>query len=138
LKYDTEDRIIPFPFHMMHGLNNLNVLPANYSWEEFYTHLIDLMKYSFSARAMYRRFKHNPMTTAKWLTLFLSFSVGASGKIGHVSTLLKDLQNKADFRSFMMKETDRVPDFMIEKVKKDLGPMWEWLPVKPLSQILYH
>jgi len=138
LKYDTEDRIIPFPFHMMHGLNNLNVLPANYSWEEFYTHLIDLMKYSFSARAMYRRFKHNPMTTAKWLTLFLSFSVGASGKIGHVSTLLKDLQNKADFRSFMMKETDRVPDFMIEKVKKDLGPMWEWLPDKTLSQILYH
>jgi hypothetical protein len=34
----------------------------------------------------------------------------------------------------MNKETDRVPDFMIEKVKKDLGPMWEWLPDKTLSQ----
>lgn len=132
-KYETDNRIIPFPFHMMHGLNNLNVIPRNYSWEEFYAQFIDLLKYSFSARAMYRRFKNNPMTTARWITLFLSFSVGGSGKIGHVSATLENLRRKPEFKSFMEKETDQIPAFMIEQVKKDLGPLWDWLPDKTLS-----
>ncbi|MCJ7716701.1 MAG: hypothetical protein MUO54_09295, partial [Anaerolineales bacterium] len=134
LKYEAENRIVPFPFHMMHGLNNLNVIPGNYRWEEFYSHFLDLLKYSFSARVMYRRFKNNPMFAARWLTLFLSFSVGGSGKISHVSAMLENFRSMPDFRSFMEKETDKIPVFMIEQVKKDLGPMWEWLPDKTLSQ----
>lgn len=134
MKYEAENRIVPFPFHTMHGLNNLNVIPANYRWEEFYSHFLDLLKYSFSARVMYRRFKNNPMFTARWLTLFLSFSVGGSGKINQVSATLENLRRKPEYRSFMNKETDQIPAFMIEQVKKDLGPMWEWLPDKTLSQ----
>jgi hypothetical protein len=134
LKYETADRIVPFPFHMMHGLNNLNVIPKNYGWEEFYTHFIDLLKYSFSARAMYRRFHHNPMVSAKWYTLFMSFSVGASGKINQVAATLERLRTNTPFRAFMEKETDRIPAFMIDQVKRDLGPLWEWLPDKTLSQ----
>ena len=49
--------------------------------------------------------------------------------------MLKNLRTKQDYRSFMYKETDQIPAFMIEQVKKDLGPMWEWLPDKTLSQI---
>ena len=137
-KYNSRDeiknRIIPFPFHMMLGLNTLNIIPKNYSWEEFYAHYIDLLKYSFSARAMYRRFKANPMKGARWLTLFMSLSVGGSGKVSDVYTMLKNLRRKPGFQSFMNKETDQIPAFMIEQVKKDLGPMWEWLPDKTLSQ----
>lgn len=133
LKYETENRIIPFPFHMMIGLNTMNIIPKNYSWEEFYVHFIDLLKYSFSAKAMYRRFKANPVKAARWITLFLSLSVGGSGKINNVSAMLKNLRSKSDYRSFMKKETISIPDFMIKKVKKDLGPMWDWLPNKSLS-----
>ncbi|MGW8314412.1 MAG: B12-binding domain-containing radical SAM protein [Bacteroidales bacterium] len=129
----TERRFIPFPFHMMHGLNNLNVIPANYTWDEFYTHFLDLLKYSFSSRAMYRRFTHNPMIAAKWFTLFMSFSVGASGKISQVAATLKNLRTNKEFRAFMEKETDRIPSFMVERVRKDLGPLWEWLPDKTMS-----
>jgi len=134
-KSDIEDRIIPFPFHMMQGLNTLNVLPRNYSWEEFYGHYVDLLKYSFSARAMYRRFRANPVRAARWFTLFMSMSVGGSGKIGDVTTMLKNLRTRQDFRSFMNKETDQIPAFMIEQIKNDLGPIWEWLPDKTLSQV---
>ena len=132
--YEAEDRIIPFPFHSMHGLNNLNVLPKNYTWEEFYSNYLDLLKYSFSRRVMYRRFKNNPMFTARWLTLFLSFSVGASGKIGHVSAILEKLRKDSELRAFMDKRTEKIPAYMIDQVKRDLGPMWEWLPNKSLSQ----
>jgi len=131
---DVENRIVPFPFHMMRGLSNLNIIPRNYSWEEFYTHFIDLLRYSFSTRALYRRFKANPVRGARLFTLFLSLSEGGAGKIRHVSEILNNLRTKQDFRSFMNKETDQIPAFMIEQVKKDLGPIWEWLPDKTLSQ----
>lgn len=134
LKYHSEDRLIPFPFHLMHGLNNLNVIPKNYSWEEFYSHFIDLLKYSFSTRSMYHRFRNNPLARARWMTLFLSLSVGASGKINQVASTLENLQQMPDFRSFMQKETDQIPEFMINQVRQDLGPLWEWLPDKSLSQ----
>jgi len=132
---EVADRTIPFPFHMMRGLNTLNIIPKNYSWEEFYTHYVDLLKYSFSARVMYRRFKANPVRAARWFTLFMSMSVGGSGKIRDVSAMLKNLRTRQDFRSFMNKETDQIPAFMIEQIKNDLGPMWEWLPDKTLSQV---
>ena len=129
---DLENRIIPFPFHLMPGLNNLNIIPKNYSWEEFYAFYIDLLKYSFSARAMYRRFKANQVRAARWFTLFLSLSEGGFGKIRHASSILKNLRMKQDFRSFMNKETDQVPAFMIGQIRKDLGTLWEWLPDKTL------
>ncbi len=131
---DVKSRIVPFPFHMMMGLNNLNIKPVNYSWEEFYTRYLDLLKYSFSARAMYRRYKANPVRGARWFTLFLSLSEGGSGKMRNARTILNNLRTKPDFRSFMDRETDQVPAFMIEQVKNDLGPIWEWLPDKTLSQ----
>jgi hypothetical protein len=136
-KIEIEDRIVPFPFHMLQGLNTLNIKPRNYSWEEFYMNYIDLLKYSFSAGAMYRRFKANPVRGARWFTLFISLTVGGSGKIRDVSAMLTDLRTKKDFRSFMNKETNHIPAFMIKQVKNDLGPLWEWLPDKTLMQNHY-
>jgi hypothetical protein len=118
----------------MQGLNTLNIKPKNYSWEEFYTHYLDLLEYSFSPRVMYRRHKAVPFRASRWFNLFLSFSVGGSGKKRNVLTILKNLRTNPDFRSFMNRETDTIPAFMIEQVKKDLGPIWEWLPDKTLSQ----
>jgi len=129
-----ENRIIPFPFHFMQGLNTLNIVPWNYSWEEFYKQYLDLLNYSFSPRVMYRRHKAIPFKAARLFTLFLSLSVGGSGKKRNVLTILKNLRTKPDFRSFMNRETDQIPAFMIEQVKHDLGPIWEWLPDKTLSQ----
>jgi radical SAM superfamily enzyme YgiQ (UPF0313 family) len=131
---DINKRIVPFPYHFMQGLNTLNIKPKNYSWEEFYTHYLDLLEYSFSPRVMYRRHKAVPFRASRWFNLFLSFSVGGSGKKRNVLTILKNLRTNPDFRSFMNRETDTIPAFMIEQVKKDLGPIWEWLPDKTLSQ----
>jgi hypothetical protein len=133
LKYETENRIIPFPFHMLMSVHTLNIIPKDCSWEEFYINYIDILKYSFSARAIYRRFKANHMAIPRWITLLLSLTIGGSGKIKYLSAILEKLRREQDFQSFVKKETSRVPAFMIEKVKKDLGPMWYWLPDKSLS-----
>jgi hypothetical protein len=133
IKYELEDRIIPFPFHMMRSVLTLGIIPKNYTWEGLYLHFIDLLKYSFSTKAIYRRFNANHMTSAKWITLLLSVTIGGSGKIRLLSGMLRKLKQEPDFQSFVEKKTNRVPASMIETVKKDLGPFWHWLPNKELS-----
>lgn len=133
LKYEAENRIIPFPFHTMMSIHTLNIIPLNYTWEEINLHFIDLLKYSFSLKAMYRRFRANQMTTSRWITLLLSLTIGGRGKIRTMSAMLKEFRKDSDFQSFVKKETDCVPASMTERIKKDLGPMWHWLPDKSLS-----
>jgi hypothetical protein len=133
INYELENRIIPFPFHLMRSVHTLNIVPRNYTWESFYYHFIDLLGYSFSARSMYRRFNANKMAAPRWLSLLLSLTIGGAGKIRSLSSILKDLQKEPEFRSFVKRETDKVPQFMVENVRNDLGPLWEWLPDKSLS-----
>ncbi|MCK4747378.1 MAG: hypothetical protein KAT15_10095 [Bacteroidales bacterium] len=133
IKYESENRIIPFPFHMMRSVLTLNIIPRHYSWEAFYVHFIDLLKYSFSKRAMHRRFNANHMTAPRWLTLLLSLTIGGWGKIGYLSDMLENLRKEEEFQSFVKKETSCIPASIIGKVKKDLGFMWQWLPDKTLS-----
>jgi hypothetical protein len=133
INYETENRIIPFPFHLMRSVHTLNIIPKHYTWESFYRHFIDLLNYSFSTKSMYRRFNANKMTAPRWLTLLLSLTIGGAGKIRTLSSILDNLQKEPEFQSFVKKETDTVPQFMIDTVRKDLGPLWEWLPNKSLS-----
>ena len=48
LEYQRADRVLPFPFHFLDNNHAMNVRPENYAWKEFYDHVIDLTKYSFS------------------------------------------------------------------------------------------
>ncbi|MBS3770955.1 MAG: radical SAM protein, partial [Bacteroidales bacterium] len=132
-RYENENRIIPFPFHMLRTVHTLNVIPENYTWEAFNMHMIDLLKYSFSPRAIYRRFTAIHYNTSRWITLFMSLTVGGTGKIRFLSDMVKHIRKDQDFQAFLNKESPQVPQFMREKVKKDLGPLWYWLPDKSLS-----
>ena len=51
LDYQTANRVLPFPFHFLNNNQAMNVRPRNYSWRAFYDHVIDLTRYSFSARS---------------------------------------------------------------------------------------
>jgi len=130
LKYEKEKRIIPFPFHFMMSVHTLNIVPKNYSWEDFYTRYIDLLKHCFSNSTMLKRFNANQMFASKWIILFLSLSIGGKGKIKLLSSMMNRLQHDNNFQAFVKKETTQVPSFMTRKIKSDLGELWEWLPNK--------
>ena len=42
LEYQRAERVLPFPFHFLDNNHAMNVKPKNYSWREFYDHVIDL------------------------------------------------------------------------------------------------
>lgn len=132
-RYKTENRIIPFPFHFLRSAYMLNIIPRNYTWEGLYIHFIDILKYSFSYKAMYRRFNAVRMVAPKWIVLFLSMTEDGRYRIKRLSSMMNRLRNDQDFMLFVKKESNRVPTFMIDSVKKDLSQLWHWLPDKSLS-----
>ena len=50
LQYQRDNRVLPFPFHFLDNNHAMNVKPKNYSWRQFYDHVISLTKYTFSAK----------------------------------------------------------------------------------------
>jgi hypothetical protein len=132
LRFIVEDRLIPYPFHFLDIASTLNITLKNYKWEAFFNHFIDLLKYNFSYKVLYDRFKALDVTVPMLIMLFMSLSEGR-GRAEDLSYMVKNLRRYQDFDSFVKKESAIVPAFMIEKVKKDLGPLWDWLPNKSLT-----
>jgi hypothetical protein len=56
LEYQRAGRVLPFPFHLLNNHLAMNLKPKNYEWVDFYDKVIDLIAYTFSKKALYRRF----------------------------------------------------------------------------------
>jgi hypothetical protein len=128
IQYQRENRLIPIPFHVHRSVHFINIKPKHYTWLEFYDYLIDLLKYAFSERALYRRFMAMKSRVPRWLILAQSISTGGYGKIAYHTEIAKRLRTDAQFRRFFEQETLEIPQFFKEKVKRDLGPLWSWFP----------
>lgn len=128
LRYQEAGRIVPFPFHFLNNNGAMNIVPKNYSWPSFYRHVIDLTRYSFSTRSILRRAHATPMLVPKWLNAIRALSSEGQGRIRYYSEILRRLEGDREFRRFFEQETATVPQFYIERMRQDLGPMWHWLP----------
>jgi hypothetical protein len=74
LDYQRANRVLPFPFHFLNNNQAMNVRPRNYSWRDFYDHVIDLTRYSFSWRAIARRFLGTRGLTAQGMNVMRAVS----------------------------------------------------------------
>jgi hypothetical protein len=133
LELQRAARVLPFPFHFLDNNQAMNVRPSNYSWPGFYDRLIDLRRHSFSARAIARRFAANE----GWLTRSLNFvravSTEGKGRVRHDTTIRRLLDSDLSVRRFFEGEALAVPAFYAERVRRDLGSLWEWLPAGALD-----
>lgn len=134
LDYQRNNRVLPVPVHFLDNNQAMNVKPLNYSWTEFYDHVIDLVGYTFSKKAIYRRFRANKMAIPKWMNVVRAISSEGHGRWKYHRTFRRRLQEDKPFRSFMDGETETIPDFFVNRIKKELGSDWHWLP----EGALYH
>ncbi len=132
LKFQKDKRILPFPFHFLSNIQ-MNIKPKNYSWVEFYDFLIDVTKYSYSPRLIFRRFLANGETIPRWLNVVRGFSSERYGRIKYFTRMRQLLKTDRQFRSFFEQETTEIPQYFIEKVRSDLGDFWDWLPNDAIS-----
>jgi len=132
LQFQQDKRILPFPFHFLSNIQ-MNIKPKNYSWLEFYDYLIDVTKYSYSPRLIFQRFLANGETIPRWLNVVRGFSSERYGRVKYFSEIRRLLKSDRQFRSFFEQETTEIPRYFVEKIRKDLGDFWDWLPNGAIS-----
>jgi hypothetical protein len=133
LEYQREDRVLPFPFPFLNNHLAMNLKPRNYEWIEFYDHVIDVTEYSFSPRAIYRRFMATPQFTPKWMNVMRAISNEGYGRIRFYKQVRNLLEKDMNFRSYFEGDSDVLPEFYVHLIKKDLGHWWSWLPAGALK-----
>lgn len=135
LDYQRANRVLPFPFHFLNDIQAMNVRPKNYSWADFYEHLIALTEYSFSWRAIFHRFRATQGVIPRYMNLLRAVSTeGFFGRFKYYREIRKRLDTDRQFLPYFEQETTELPQFYVDLVRKDLGPLWKWLP----EGALYH
>jgi len=128
LEYQRENRVLAFPFHFLNNNHAMNVRPKNYSWPQFYDHVIDLAEHSFSWRSIINRFRTATSRIPRWLNFARAISSEGFGRLKFYRQVRSLLDKDRPFRDYFEGETAVLPQFYINIIKRDLGGLWEWLP----------
>jgi hypothetical protein len=128
LEYQKKQRVLPFPFHFLNNHLAMNIKPRNYEWVDFYDKVIDLTEYTFSPKALYRRFRSTPHFTTRWMNLMRAVSSEGYGRLRFYRQVRDNLVNDKTFRRYFEGESPELPDFYTNIIKRDLGSWWDWLP----------
>jgi hypothetical protein len=128
LEYQRAGRVLPFPFHFLNNNHAMNVKPKHYGWPEFYDRLVDLSRYSFSPRAILRRMLATDKMIPKWMNVVRAVSTEGWGRIRYHAHLRTRLDSDRPLRAFFEGETDVLPEFYAERVRRDLGQFYAYLP----------
>ena len=128
LDYQRAGRVLPFPFHFLNNNHAMNVRPKNYTWPEFYKHLVDVTRYSFSWKAIARRIPATATMIPKWMNVVRAVSSEGFGRIRYHETILGLLQTDRSVRRFMEGETTQLPEFYASRIRRELGPAYDHLP----------
>jgi hypothetical protein len=133
LSLQKEARVVSFPFHFLDNNHAMNVRPKNYGWTEIYDHIIDLRRYSFSRRSLRRRLAANQGFLTRSLNLIRAVSSEGYGRIRYDSTVRSLLDTDTSMRRFFEGDSLTLPDFYRDRVRHDLGSLWDVLPEGALA-----
>ena len=64
----------------------------------------------------------------RWLNVVRGLSSERFGRVAYFTAMRQRLETDRPFRKFFEQETTEVPIYFIEKIRRDLGEFWEWLP----------
>ena len=137
LEYQGANRVLPFPFHFLNNNGAMNVKPRNYTWREFYAHLIDLQRYSFSSGAILKRFGSTQGMRSRWMNLMRAVSSEGWGRLKYYQEILHRLETDPQFPPYFEQRSTELPDFYLDTIRRDLGDLWQWLPSGALRHDAY-
>lgn len=129
LEYQRAGRVLGFPFHFLNNNHAMNVRPKNYAWPEFYDQVIGLTDYTFSWRAIANRFRATRTTIPRWMNVVRAISSEGFGRLAYYKEIRRRLDSDPSFRRYFEQESTDLPQFFVDRVRRDLGPLYQWLPV---------
>ncbi|MBI4500937.1 MAG: cobalamin B12-binding domain-containing protein [Gemmatimonadetes bacterium] len=128
LEYQKVNRVRPFPHHFLNNHHAMNVQPKNYSWIQMYEGILDVTKYTFSYQAIARRFAALKQPIPRWMNVLRAVSSEGWGRIKYYTRIREMLESDIPVRRYFEGETKELPQFYVNRIKKDLGPLWDYLP----------
>ncbi|MCL5029981.1 MAG: radical SAM protein [Bacteroidetes bacterium] len=128
LEYQQLNRVIPFPFHFLDNNHAMNIKPKNYSWPEFYSNTISLGEHTFSWGAILKRLAATKAFIPRWMNVVRAISEEGFGRVAHNKKILMHLNSDIKFRDYFEQETTELPQFYMDIIKNEVGPLWHWLP----------
>ena len=75
----------------------MNVVPANYSWPEFYSRIINSGKHTFSWNAIVKRLIATKSTIPRWMNVVRGISYRRFGRIKFNEKIYRQLQSENRF-----------------------------------------
>lgn len=130
LEFQRAGRVIPIPFRFLDSIHAMNVRPLHYGWEDFYVRVADLTGYFRSPARLAKRFAANSGLAVKGINLVRATS---SHRVRYHGKILERLRTDRQFRQFFDGETETVPSFYRNKLRNNLGSLWDALPEGALS-----
>jgi hypothetical protein len=134
LEYQRANRVLPVPFHFLNNNHAMNVKPKNYSWPDFYDYMIAVTEHTFSWRSIFNRFRASESAIPRWMNVVRAVSSEGFGRLNYHTELRQRFDADPQFRDYFEQQTRELPQFFIDRIRKDLGPFWKWLP----KGALYH
>jgi hypothetical protein len=125
LELQRAGRVVPFPFHFLDSNHAMNVRPLNYDWAEFYAHAEDLSLYAHSPRQLLRRMSANRGLMTKGMNLVRACSSGRAKYQGKIRRMLAE---QPAVRAFFDGETTALPAFYRNRIRRQMGTLWDALP----------
>jgi len=128
LEYQESGRVLPFPFYFLNNNQAMNVIPRNYSWPEFYSHIISLGEHTFSWSAIAKRLVATKAFIPRWMNVVRAISEEGFGRVAYNKEILTQLNSNTGFRDYFERETNTLPHFYKSIINEELGPLWNFLP----------
>ena len=129
VRLQREGRVADVPFQFLDTSSLHNVVLKNYSPSEFYGRMSDIVRYSYSPRANWRRFQRHRdglVSGGRWMTLVRSAS--SSRRARYYAGLQALCESDRQFSGFLSGETLPAPACLRQKIKADLGKFYDHLP----------
>jgi hypothetical protein len=137
LELQKAGRVLGFPFHFLDNNQVMNVRPQNYEWGDFYDKLLGLTEYSFTPRAILRRWGGTRKFTSRAVNFLRAVSSEGFGRIRHYRRVRHAIDTDPAVRRYLAGESSDLPQFYVDKVRSDMGAMWDWLPEGALHHDAY-
>ena len=70
----------------------------------------------------------NGETAPRILNIVRAISSEGSGRIKYFKEIRRRLDSDKPLRRFFEQETNEIPQFLVQSIRKDLREFWDWLP----------
>lgn len=125
LELQRQGRVLPWPHHFLDSNHAMNVRPKNYGWAEFYDHAIDLAAHGLTGRRVWRRLWATPALVPSVLNAIRALSSNRTKYQRQVRALL---DSDPAVRRFFDGESTVLPRYFEQRMRRQLGFLWDALP----------